>query len=74
MKILKPGLKGPAFSLGIFGGHLDHDDFGLNQSKIMKRDRFNKLERDAGGKPLHTFPHPALACGHLNPCGPRQAG
>ena len=22
---------------------------------------FNILERDAGGKPLHTFPHPALA-------------
>jgi hypothetical protein len=25
----------------------------------MKRDRFNKSERDAGGKPLHTFAHPA---------------
>jgi hypothetical protein len=22
----------------------------------------NILERDAGGKPLHTFPHPALGC------------
>ncbi|MGE0521600.1 MAG: hypothetical protein AB7O60_01015 [Variibacter sp.] len=22
---------------------------------------FNNLERDAGGKPLHAFPHPALA-------------
>ncbi len=31
---------------------LDHDDFGLNQPKIMKRDRFNKLERDASAKPL----------------------
>jgi hypothetical protein len=31
---------------------LDHDDFGLNQSKIMKRDRFNTLEWDAGAKPL----------------------
>ena len=24
-----------------------------------ERDRFKKLERDAGGKPLRTFPHPA---------------
>jgi len=39
---------------------LDHDDFGLNQSKIIKRDRFKSLERDTGGKPLRTFPHPAL--------------
>jgi hypothetical protein len=31
-------------------GPLDHDDFGLNQSKIMKRDRFNKLERDSADK------------------------
>ncbi|ABA03879.1 hypothetical protein Nwi_0612 [Nitrobacter winogradskyi Nb-255] len=23
----------------------------------------NILERDAGGKPLHTFPHPALGAG-----------
>jgi hypothetical protein len=38
----------------------DHDDFGLIQSKIMKRDRFNKLERDAGEKPVSTFSHPAL--------------
>jgi hypothetical protein len=39
---------------------LDHDDFGSNRSKIMKVIEFNILERDAGGKPLHTFPHPAL--------------
>ena len=38
----------------------NHHDFGLKQSKIMKRDRFIKLKRDAGAKPLHTFPHPAL--------------
>jgi hypothetical protein len=31
-------------------GALDHDDFGLNQSKIIKRDRFNELERDAAIK------------------------
>jgi hypothetical protein len=52
-------------------GSLDHDEFGLNQSKFMIEtsdisDVFmnvidsNKLERDAGGKPVPTFPHPAL--------------
>ncbi|MGP0061126.1 MAG: sulfite reductase subunit alpha [Beijerinckiaceae bacterium] len=52
---------------------LDHDDFGLNQSKIMNVIDSNKLERDAqislrnprkldcAGKPVPTFPHPALA-------------
>ncbi len=39
---------------------LDHDDFGLNQSKIMNVIDSNNLERDAGGKPVPTFPHPAL--------------
>ncbi|WP_347263497.1 hypothetical protein [Nitrobacter sp.] len=39
---------------------LDHDDFGSDRSKIMNVIDFNILERDAGGKPLHTFPHPAL--------------
>jgi hypothetical protein len=38
---------------------LDHDDFGLNQSKIIVIDS-KSLERDAGGKPVSTFPHPAL--------------
>jgi O-antigen ligase len=39
---------------------IDHvDDFGLNQSKIINVIDSNHLERDAGGKPLHTFPHPA---------------
>ena len=42
-------------------GGLDHDDFGSNRSKIMNVINSNILERDAGGKPLHTFPHPALA-------------
>ncbi len=40
---------------------LDHDDFGLNQSKIMNVIDSNNLERDAGGKPVPTFPHPTLA-------------
>jgi hypothetical protein len=40
---------------------LDHDDFGLNQPKIMNVIDSNNLERDAGGKPVPPFPHPALA-------------
>ena len=39
----------------------DRDELGLNQSKLIERDRIKKLERDAGGKPLRTFPYPALA-------------
>jgi uncharacterized protein related to proFAR isomerase len=39
---------------------LDHDDFGLTQSKIMNVIDSKSLERDAGGKPVSTFPHPAL--------------
>jgi hypothetical protein len=39
---------------------LDHDDFGLIQSKIMNVIDSKSLERDAGGKPVSTFPHPAL--------------
>jgi MFS family permease len=36
----------------------DHDDFGSSRSKIIVIDS-KKLERDAGGKPVPTFPHPA---------------
>jgi hypothetical protein len=39
---------------------LDHDDFELNQSKIMNVIDSKSLERDAGRKPVPTFPHPAL--------------
>ena len=39
---------------------LDHDDFGLNQSKIINVIYLLELERVAGGKPLRTFPQPAL--------------
>jgi hypothetical protein len=39
---------------------IDHDDFGLNQSKIMNVIDSKSLERDAGGKPVSTFPHPVL--------------
>jgi hypothetical protein len=39
---------------------LDHDDFGLNQAKIINVIDSKCLERDAGAKPGSTFPHPAL--------------
>jgi predicted HD phosphohydrolase len=39
---------------------LDHDDFGLVQSKIINVIDSKKLERVAGGKPLRTFRQPAL--------------
>jgi hypothetical protein len=39
---------------------LDHDDFGLKQFKVMNAINSKRVERDAGGKPLRTFPHPAL--------------
>jgi len=38
----------------------DHDDLGSNRSKIVVIDSKGS-ERDAGGKPVSTFPHPALA-------------
>ena len=53
---------------------LDHDDFGLNQLKIMNAVDSNKFERDSeisscnlrerdctGKAQRRTFPHPALA-------------
>jgi hypothetical protein len=39
---------------------IDHDDFGSNRSKIMNVIDSKKLERDFSGKPVSTFPHPAL--------------
>jgi hypothetical protein len=41
---------------------LNHDDFGLNPSEIIKLIDSKGLERDAGGKPVSTFPHPAFKC------------
>ncbi|MGO9134033.1 MAG: penicillin-binding protein 1C [Methylovirgula sp.] len=38
---------------------LDHDDFGLDQSKVVNVIDSKNKERDAGGKPGTTFPHPA---------------
>nr|WP_049750614.1 chemotaxis response regulator protein-glutamate methylesterase [Nitrobacter winogradskyi] len=38
----------------------DHDDYGSNASTIMNAVDSNISERDAGGKPRRTFPHPAL--------------
>ncbi|MHB8885913.1 MAG: DUF4160 domain-containing protein [Methylovirgula sp.] len=34
---------------------IDHDDFGLKQSKIINVIDFKMLERDASGKPLTLF-------------------
>jgi len=39
---------------------LDHDDLGSDRSKIMNVIDSKGLERDAGGKPVSAFPHPAL--------------
>ncbi|WP_210162187.1 nickel/cobalt transporter [Methyloferula stellata] len=54
--------KGAAFAtaLSAMPRAQDHDDFGFNQSKIMNVIDSYRLERDAGGKPVPTFPHPAL--------------
>lgn len=41
-------------------GSLDHDEVGLKQSNFINVIDSNKSERDASGKPLYTFPHPAL--------------
>jgi hypothetical protein len=41
---------------------LNHDDFGLNPSKIIKLIDSKGSELDAGGKPVSTFPHPAFKC------------
>jgi len=41
---------------------LNHDDFGLNPSKIIKLIDSKGLERDAGGKSVSTFPYPAFKC------------
>jgi hypothetical protein len=35
---------------------LDHDDFGLNPSKIINVIDSKNLERDAGGVPLFLIP------------------
>jgi len=60
---------------------LDHDDFGSNRSKIMKKviDSRN-LERDASAKTLHAFAHPSLKLAQIHffytvawPLGQNQA-
>jgi len=43
------------------GWSLDHDELGSNRSKLINVIDFIELERDAGGKPDSTFPHPALS-------------
>ncbi len=39
---------------------LDHDDFGMTQSKLMTVINSKSLERDADGKPVSTFLHTVL--------------
>jgi riboflavin kinase/FMN adenylyltransferase len=39
---------------------VDHDALGSNRSKGMNAVDSKSLERDASGKPVSTFPHPAL--------------
>ncbi|QIG49669.1 aminopeptidase N [Nordella sp. HKS 07] len=42
------------------GGPLDHDEFGLNQSKLINVIDSNNLARDSREKPVSAFSHPAL--------------
>src|SRR5690606_10601487 len=39
---------------------LDRDELRSNRPEFMNAIDSKEIERDAGGKPLHTFPHPAL--------------
>jgi hypothetical protein len=49
----------PAFAMECA---LDHDDFGLNQSKIMTVIDSKSLEWNCrAGETVSTFPHPALS-------------
>ncbi len=43
----------------ILSNPIDHDDFGLKQSKVINVIDVRTLELDAGGKVESTFPHPA---------------
>jgi protein-disulfide isomerase len=40
---------------------LDHDEFGRNRSELMNVIGSKDVERDASGKPVSGFPHPARA-------------
>ncbi|QIG46382.1 hypothetical protein G5V57_00575 [Nordella sp. HKS 07] len=40
---------------------LDHDEFGLNQPKLINVIDSYMLARDSCEKPVSTFSHPALA-------------
>ncbi len=43
---------------------LDHDEFGLSQSKLINVIDSNILEWDSCEKPVPTFSHPALERGY----------
>src|SRR5690606_25297876 len=38
---------------------LDRDEVGSDRPDFIDAIYYKEIERDAGGKPLHTFPHPA---------------
>ena len=46
---------------------LDHDEFRSVRSEVINVIDSFKLERDAGGKPVPTFPHPALSADGAGP-------
>ena len=52
--------KASAFVQRYAAPHPDHDEFGLNQSKFINVIDSKGVEWVAGGKPLRTFPQPAL--------------
>jgi hypothetical protein len=53
---------------------LDHNDFGPNRSKVMNVIDSNALERNASGKPVVTFPRPALGEAQDTRGAAREAG
>ena len=53
---------------------LDHVEIGLNQSNLEKRDRSHTSGAGSGGKPVPTFPQPALDGGYGLPAGAVGSG
>ena len=60
MDAMASGFERPDLSPSKPASRTNHDDVGLEQSNIMNVIDSQRLERDAGGKPLRTFPRPAL--------------
>ncbi len=74
-KPARGGLTNTNIEVGL-SAPLDHDGFGSNRSKIMTVIDSKSLERDAGGKPVAAFPHPALMRVNLRlyQGNPKEAG